>query len=51
MFSTVFMKNGQNGLQPILPIFQAVTIGTMLNKNGLKDVKCEQTFRSVKRKQ
>ena len=32
--SIVFMKNRQNGLQPILSVFQPVTIDTMLNKNG-----------------
>ena len=31
----VFMKNGDNGLQPILSVFQPITIITMLNKNGL----------------
>ena len=36
--SIVFMKNGQKTdkmmLQPILSVFQPVTIDTMLNKNG-----------------
>ena len=32
--SIVFMKNGQNGFQSILSVFQPVTIDTMLNKNG-----------------
>ena len=50
--SIVFMNNGQNA---ILSVFQPVTTDTMLNKNGplngaalngLKDVKCEQTFSS-----
>ena len=32
--SIVFMKNGQDGFQPILSVFQPITIDTMLNKNG-----------------
>ena len=38
------------GLQPILSVNHSVTIDTLLNKNGpflqngLKNVKCEQTF-------
>ena len=37
------------GLQPIMSVIQPVTTDTMLNKNrpflnGLKYVKCEQTF-------
>ena len=38
------MKNGQNRLQPILSVCQPVTMDTILNKNGLKDVKYEQTL-------
>ena len=40
-------------LQPILSVIQPVTIDTMLNKNGmflkngLKNVKCEQTLRLI----
>ena len=30
--SLVLMKNGQNGFQPILSVFQPVIIDTMLNK-------------------
>ena len=30
------------GLQPILSVIQPVTIDSILNKNGLKDVMCKQ---------
>ena len=32
LISIVFMKNGQKNRQPILPVFQPVTIDTMLIK-------------------
>ena len=47
------MKNGQNGSQPILSVFQSITIDTMLNKKRAvkqsnnkraKNDKCEQSF-------